>query len=155
MTRPRGSRAADSTLEASRALLAVVARSLAPALERVTLPQYRVLVVLATDGPQRVGALAARLGANASTFSRTLDRMVDGGWVERGTSSESRREVIVTPTDAGTRLVEDALASRRAEIDRVLAALAPAERETLDASFRAFAVAAPDPAPQELLGLGL
>ena len=41
---------AAAVLTASRALLAVVARSIAPELDRVTVPQFRVLVVLSTAG---------------------------------------------------------------------------------------------------------
>ena len=42
----------DTVLAASRALVAVAARSLAAAGDDVTLPQYRALVVLAARGPQ-------------------------------------------------------------------------------------------------------
>jgi DNA-binding MarR family transcriptional regulator len=80
---PEPESAADATLLASRALLAVVARSLASALEVVTLPQFRVLVVLSTTGPMRMGALADRMQANQSTFTRTMDRIVAGGWALR------------------------------------------------------------------------
>jgi hypothetical protein len=42
----------DTVLAASRALVAVAARSLAAAGDEVTLPQYRALIVLAAAGPQ-------------------------------------------------------------------------------------------------------
>jgi hypothetical protein len=42
----------DTVLAASRALVAVAARSLAAAGDEVTLPQYRALVVLSARGPQ-------------------------------------------------------------------------------------------------------
>ncbi len=42
----------DTVLAASRALVAVAARSLAAAGDEVTLPQYRALVVRAAKGPQ-------------------------------------------------------------------------------------------------------
>jgi len=42
----------DTVLAASRALVAVAARSLAAAGDEVTLPQYRALVVLAARGPR-------------------------------------------------------------------------------------------------------
>ena len=50
--------ALDRTLIASRALLGVIARSLAPVMDTVTLPQFRVLVVLSNFGPLRMGELA-------------------------------------------------------------------------------------------------
>ena len=51
----------DSLVVASRALLAIVARTIAPALEQVSMQQFRVLVVLVGLGPHRLGALADRL----------------------------------------------------------------------------------------------
>jgi len=52
----------DTVLAASRALVAVAARSLAAAGDEVTLPQYRALVVLAAQGPQGTAELAAAQG---------------------------------------------------------------------------------------------
>ena len=69
-------------LTASRALLGVVAQSVSPALEFVTLPHFRVLVILTSAGPLRMGSLAERMGANSSTFSRST-RPDGGGWMGR------------------------------------------------------------------------
>jgi hypothetical protein len=52
----------DTVLAASRALVAVAARSLAAHGNEVTLPQYRALVVLAAAGPQGMAELAAGAG---------------------------------------------------------------------------------------------
>jgi DNA-binding MarR family transcriptional regulator len=51
----------DAVLGASRALVGVAARSLATVAEDVTLAQYRVLIELASRGPQRVADLADAL----------------------------------------------------------------------------------------------
>ena len=67
--------AATAVLTASRALLAVVARSVAPVLDEVTVPQFRVLVILSSaEEPLRHGDLADALGLHSSTFTRTADR---------------------------------------------------------------------------------
>jgi len=66
----------DTVLAASRALVAVAARSLAAAGDEVTLPQYRALVVLAASGPQGTADLAAALAVNPSTATRMCDRLV-------------------------------------------------------------------------------
>src|SRR5438270_8314788 len=105
----------DATLTASRALVGVVARSLAEVLEQITLPQFRVLVVLCADGPLRSGVLADRLGIHQSTFTRTADRLVTQGWIRREVSPESRREVIVELTDEGQELVLSVMKARRRE----------------------------------------
>lgn len=152
---PSQHEAVESTLVASRALLGVVARSVGAALEVVTLPQFRVLVVLCGEGPLRVTTLAERMGAVPSTFSRSLDRMVAGGWVMRTENPDSRREVLVQPTDEGRRLVDGVMTRRRAEIGAILSRLAPQERATLAAGLAAFSAAAGEPTAGDLLVLGL
>lgn len=144
----------DDVVLASRALLAIVARTITPALEQVTLPQYRVLVVLVGAGPHRVGALADRLDALPSTFSRALDRLEQGGWVARVPSVESRREVIVTATDRAERLVSAVTEARRGEIAAVLERLSPDDRTGVADAFRRFADAADEPTLEDLLPIG-
>lgn len=147
--------AVDATLTASRALLGVVARSVAGALELVTPPQFRVLVVLSTDGPLRTSTLAARMGAVPSTFTRSLDKMEAGGWITRRENPDSRREVLVDLTEAGRRLVHDVTARRREEIRAVIAKLSPAERAAVVRGLALFSSAAGEPPVDELLVPGL
>ena len=73
----------DAFVSASRALVAVAARSLAGLGEDVTLPQYRVLVELASKGPRRSGDLALALTVNPSTASRMIERLVRKSLVRR------------------------------------------------------------------------
>jgi DNA-binding MarR family transcriptional regulator len=145
----------DSTLIGSRALLGVVARSLSEALEVVSLPQFRVLVILSSSGPLRMGALAARAHTVPSTFSRSVDRMVMGGWVVRRESPDSRREVLIELSRAGHRLVEDVTKRRFDEISAILARLSPPDRACVAAAFALFSEAAGEPQPEDLLTLGL
>lgn len=147
--------AADATVTASRALLGIIARSMVPALEEVSLPQFRVLVLLSTAGPLRMKALAERLGVTVSTFSRTADRLVAGGWAVRENSPDSRREVILAPTEQGLALVASVTDHRRRLVEGVLARMEPADRDRLTRSLRAFTDAAGEPSVAELLILGL
>ncbi|MEU1973737.1 MarR family transcriptional regulator [Microbacterium sp. NPDC019599] len=147
-------RAADSTLVASRALLGVIARSMLGALQDVTLPQFRVLVILASSGPLRMGAIAAQMGSHPSSFSRTVDRLVAGGWVEREVNRQSRRETLIGLTDSGRNLVNRVTDVRRAEIREILGRLTAVQREDLDRAFATFAEAAGEPSPSDLLVLG-
>jgi DNA-binding MarR family transcriptional regulator len=146
--------AVDDVVLASRALLAIVARTIAPALHEVTLPQFRVLVVLVGAGPHRVGALAERLGALPSTFSRALDRLEQGGWVERVPSTESRREVIVEATARGRALVGAVTEARRLEVAAVLERMPEDRRAAVAGAFREFADAAEEPTLEDLLPMG-
>ena len=147
--------AADATLLVSRALLGVVARSVSSALEFVTLPQFRVLVVLSTTGSMRMGALAERVHANQSTFSRSMDKIVMGGWAKRSTSPDSRREILISLTPAGRALVDEVTERRHAEISTILERLTPSEQESVRAALELFAIAAGEYSVEELLVLGI
>lgn len=149
-------KATDAVLTSSRALLGVVARSLAPALEEVTLPQFRVLVILSSSpGPVRSGALAAAVGVHASTFSRNADRLVAGGWIRRVENPASRRETLIELTPQGAKLVALVTRRRRAEIRRLVGRLGSDEIALVEAAFDAFARATGEPPSHELATLGL
>jgi DNA-binding MarR family transcriptional regulator len=147
--------AADATLLVSRALLGVVARSVSSALEFVTLPQFRVLVVLSANAPMRMGALAERVHANQSTFSRSMDKIVTGGWAERSTSPDSRREVLISLTPAGRALVDEVTERRHVEISTILERLTLSEQDSVRAALELFAIAAGEYSVEELLVLGI
>jgi DNA-binding MarR family transcriptional regulator len=144
----------EAVLAASRALLGVVAVSLAPALEHVTLPQFRALVLLSGLGPVRIGSLAQRLGVHQSTFTRTADRMVDAGIVRRLENPENRREVLVEATERGLALVQEVSEGRRREIERVLTRLDAGQRSAVRRALETFALAAGEPPADALAVLG-
>ena len=135
---------------AARALLAVVARSMTSALDRVSLPQYRVLLVLCEHGEQRSGDLAELVGVHQSTLTRTADRLVALGLITRQVSPDSRREVLIDLSDEGRRLVLDVMRTRRAEVRALLLGLQPGERARIGRGMAIFAEAAGEP-PQDVL----
>jgi DNA-binding MarR family transcriptional regulator len=148
-----GDELVDTVLAASRALVAVAARSLAAAGDEVTLPQYRALVVLAARGPQGTAELAAALAVNPSTVTRMCDRLVRRGLVRRHRQAGDRRTVRIALTAAGRDLVAEVTRRRRAELARLLGALPPDQHEPVIAAFRAFAAAAGElPEPGAALG---
>lgn len=155
MTESQDPAPVDIALTASRALLGIVARSVASALEVVTLPQFRVLVLLSTGGPTRVGTLAEQVGAVPSTFSRSVDRMVAGGWVERSLREGNRREIILDLTSDGRRLVDSVTERRRREIRAVLDTMDEADQKRVAQAFQLFTAAAGEPTVTDLLTLGL
>lgn len=137
---------AAAVLTASRALLAVVARSVAPALEHVTVPQFRVLVVLSNAAaPMRHRDLADALGVHSSTFTRTTDRLVAGGWVARAENPGNRRETLVSLTPAGRQLVTQVTEARRDEIRAILQRVPAARRPLIADALCTFAEAAGEP----------
>jgi DNA-binding MarR family transcriptional regulator len=145
----------DAFVAASRALVAVAARSLADLAEDVTLAQYRALVVLHTRGPQRPGDLAEILGVGPPTASRMVERLVRRGLVRRVRSSQDRRAVRVHLTGSGQAIVEQVTSQRRREIERILEQMPVRGRGTVTRALRGFAAAAGEaPEPSWALGWG-
>ena len=131
----------EALLAASRALVALAARSLAGLDGDVTLPQYRALVVLATRGPQRVVDISAELGVSPSTGTRLCDRLVRKGVVRRTRSATDRREVRLSLTSAGRDLVDEVTQRRREELTRVVAAIPQRWHPAVTRALLAFAAA--------------
>jgi DNA-binding MarR family transcriptional regulator len=139
---PGGPEVVEAVLGASRVLVAVAARSLAEVAEEVTLPQYRALIVLASQGPQRVAALAEALDVTPPTATRMCDRLVRKGLVRRRTPRDDRREVRLSLTPAGQALVAEVTARRRAEIAELLAGISPDDQVAMVELFGRLARAA-------------
>lgn len=114
-------------------MVAVASRSLAALGERVTLVQFRVLVVLAAHQPCNLAALSSALDVHASSATRMCDRLVDRGYVTRVRSEDSRREVQLSLSAAGSNLVRQVTEHRRRELDAIAAAV-PNERHAEVAS---------------------
>ncbi|RDH97989.1 DNA-binding MarR family transcriptional regulator [Curtobacterium sp. AG1037] len=144
----------DEVLAASRGLLGVVARSLAPALEDVTVPQFRLIVLVVSLGPTRSGDLADRLAVGPSTLTRNVDRLVAGGWVERRPGADNRREVRIAATDRGRALVDEVTERRRRELEAIVAGMPEQDRAVAVAGMAAFRRAMGEPAPEEVSAFG-
>jgi DNA-binding MarR family transcriptional regulator len=143
----------DAVVGASRALVAIAARSLGAAGDEVTLAQYRALVVLASRGPQRVVDLAGFLDVTASTATRMCDRLVRKGLVHRQRLSSDRRTVRVSISAAGRDLVAAVTQRRRRDVQAIVARMSAREREQLVATLRMFADAAGE-VPEQDWSLG-
>ena len=134
-----------AVLTASRLLVAISARSLACVGERVTLPQFRMLVILAGQGDTKLVTLAERLGVNPSTAMRMADRLVAARLVSRRTNPVNRRETLLSPTPEGRRIVAEVTARRREEVAAIVARMAPEQRTALVAALTAFTEAGNEP----------
>jgi DNA-binding MarR family transcriptional regulator len=143
----------DAVLGASRALVAVAARSLAVVAEDATLAQYRVLVELASRGPQRLADLSDALKVDRSTATRMCDRLVRKGLVHRRRATDDRRGVRVSLATSGAELVAEVSRRRRAEILSILERMPSEHRELVVGALRAFADAAGE-VPEQDWSLG-
>jgi len=132
----------DGLLALSRALVATVAQSLSQLDEDVTVGQYRALVVLATEGPQRTSDLAQQLDVTSSTITRMCDRLNRKNLIRRYRRSDDRRAAWIMLTPSGLELVGDVMRRRRATFVRLVRSVPADQRDALAAGLRAVVAAA-------------
>src|SRR3954463_2528463 len=128
----------EALMRASKVVSAAIAHSLAVADAKVTLPQLRILVMLDDSGPLNMSAVAEGLGVNASNASRSCDRLVRAGLVDRRDDPDDRRNVLLTVTPQGRRLVASMLRQRRSILSGVIEHMSAADQQRLAAALLAF-----------------
>lgn len=139
----------DAIMLGVQALVGVAAQSVAEVEDRVTLPQLRVLMLIASRGTMNLNALARAMGIHPSNASRSCDRLVAGGLLRRTESSIDRRNLVLDLTGEGRDLVEELVAHRRDAIAKVLERVPENRRRGLVSAMRTFGQAAgEDPAGQ-------
>lgn len=110
----------ETILTTSRAIVGIAARSLGSDGEDISLPQFRALVLLSTEGPLRPADLAGALSVDPSTVTRLCDRLVAKRLISRRRDKEDRREVRLHLTIGGRRLLDAVTDHRRSDIARIL-----------------------------------
>jgi DNA-binding MarR family transcriptional regulator len=130
----------DAVLASSRALVAVSARSIA-GVKGVTLPQYRMLVVLNTRS-SNLSQLARALDVAPSTAMRMIDRLEVAGLVDRAVPTGNRRETHLQLTTAGKRAVRTVTSRRRRDLRAVIERVPAEQHQQLAAAMAAFSAAA-------------
>lgn len=134
-----------AVLTASRLLVAVSARSLSAVEERVTLPQFRMLMALSTRGATKLVTLAELLHVAPSTAMRMVDRLIAAGLADRQTSLADRRVTLLRLTGEGRRTVREVTARRRADLAEIVKRLDPEQRVDLIEALTAFNEAGGEP----------
>jgi DNA-binding MarR family transcriptional regulator len=130
----------DAVLASSRALVALSARSIADNTD-VTLPQYRMLVVL-EHAPSNLTGLAEALDVIPSTAMRMVDRLVAAGLIQRTVPPEDRRVTLLELTAVGRQTVHRVTRKRRRDLQRVIERIPEQQRPALAMAMAAFADAA-------------
>lgn len=132
----------DAVLRASRALVGIAATSLTAVEDVVTMPQWRVLVLIHTRGPMNLASVAAELDVNPSNASRTCDRLTRAGLLDRRDSEVDRRHLTLRLTPRGRQLVQKVIKQRRTAIRKVLLNMPSGMRDSLADALSTFADAA-------------
>jgi len=119
---------------ATRDLVGVALRSI----ERleVSLPQFRLLLVLYERGRSTSTQCAQALNVAGSSVTRLADRLDASAHLVRGADPSNRSVVTLELTEHGRRLVEQVTARRRRELSRLLDRLDPAQRAACASALR-------------------
>jgi DNA-binding MarR family transcriptional regulator len=136
-------------------LVAVSARSIASvADEGIDITQFRALVIVASRRAVSLGELATSAGLNLSTASRMCDRLVGMNLLHRAEDPANRRQLVLTSTDQGRRIVSRVTRRRRTAIEPMLRKLPKARRALLVDLLEELAVAGGVPAEHDLWAMG-
>jgi DNA-binding MarR family transcriptional regulator len=144
----------DALTRTTRVLTAVLAASLANLDQTVTLPQWRVLVMISTRGALNLSAVAEGLGVNASNASRACDRLVTAGLLAREEDPRDRRHIVLTLTPEGTQVLDRVGGQRGRVLERIVERMDPADQGMLATSLNAFLAAAATAADEGALSDG-
>jgi DNA-binding MarR family transcriptional regulator len=134
---PVASEEVDAVLVGTEVIASMIAESTAGVEHHVTISQLRVLVMTGSLGPLNLAAVAKDLGVHPSNATRTCDRLVEAGLLDRRTAEHDRRQVALTLTASGRRLVTKVMAHRRRLVEQLLGQLPAQERAGVAGAFQA------------------
>jgi DNA-binding MarR family transcriptional regulator len=103
----------------------------------LTMPQFKVLLLLWHLRRARVGVLAEKLGVHLSTIGGILDRLVEAGFVCREDVAEDRRLVLGRLTPQGEAILARLYDGRAAELSERIARLSAEEIAALTTGLKA------------------
>lgn len=145
---------ADAVLAACRLLIAISVKSLATVEDQVDITQLRILVVVASHGATTLSGLAAATRLHLSRASRACDRLVGLGLLERTDDPADRRNLRLTLTNRGEKIVATVARARRDTIMPILARMNPQLRANLVSLLEEFTKAGGEPSNVDLWALG-
>lgn len=105
----------------------------------LTGPQFHMLAIIARHKECNVSFLADKLEVKPSAITVMIDRLVQHGYVERRHDEQDRRAVLITVTERGAQVHEEAVLKSRAVLKSYLALLEPEELDVLVSIFEKFA----------------
>ena len=98
----------------------------------LTIPEWRVMAVLGRFGPDVATGICERTAMDKVTVSRAMNRLIDGGLVNRSADDSDRRRAIARLTRKG-RSVHDKIVPVALEHERrIVSTLTTAEMAELD-----------------------
>jgi DNA-binding MarR family transcriptional regulator len=108
MPRPTRSAVVEEVIAGYEALMHSLAESHAPEFLEIaiTMPQAKLLYLVALSGELHMSTLVQRLGVSLSTVSGLVDKVVDHGLATRREDPADRRQVLVGLTPEGAAFID-------------------------------------------------
>jgi DNA-binding MarR family transcriptional regulator len=127
---PRSGGATAPELVAAARAIAFAARTLERALGGMTLPQFRVLALIAASS-ERASRVAERAAVSRPSLTGLLDGLEARGWVTRTDVAGDRRGVLLAVTPAGAHALAEAEGAMAAGVGDLLGVAPPGQRAAL------------------------
>jgi DNA-binding MarR family transcriptional regulator len=110
-----------------------IGKRLAPLVDAEGLSMSEIMLLWKTHhaGSRRVTALAEELGVPPSTLTGMLDRLVDGGWLERDRDPDDRRGVVMKGTEKLNELIRNIRHASSRIMEKVMRDLPPSTKDRL------------------------
>ena len=108
----------------------------------LSMPQFGILMNLNYRHTCGVSDIGERMDISAAAASQLVEKLVQGGLVERTEDPTDRRAKLLTLTDKGHNLIESGLEARSIWVDEFIAELSPEEYETVAAALASLTRAA-------------
>ena len=134
----------ETLVAASRAWVGLAVLSISELDPRITLTQFRALVLLRDAGTLKASQLARKLGTSASSVTRLGDLLEVEGLIRRIPNPESRREVLLEVTRKGEQLVRRVMDRRRLDLRQILTTIEAADRPSVVTAMQLFTERAAD-----------
>ena len=93
--------------------------------------QLAVLFTLGRSGPMTIGDLAAEEKVQPPSMTRTVNSLLERGFVARDVHEKDRRVVVISLTSAGTSVIEESRRRKEVWLAQRLVELTPAQRQIL------------------------
>ena len=119
----------DELIESTLQLTDKAFRDLFPILPKewlsldLTMPQLKVVLLLFTNGPERMGTIASALGVSLATATGVVDRLVEKDMVTREGDPNDRRIVLIRLSDKGEQIITGLWQLARVNTEALLKAL--------------------------------
>ncbi|MBA3826810.1 MAG: MarR family transcriptional regulator [Ktedonobacterales bacterium] len=93
----------------------------------LTMPQMKALMILDTDGALSIGELACRLNFGKPAMSILVEKLVQGGYLQRADDPEDRRRAIVRVSEKGADIVATLLRGTHTKLRHYLSQMEHAD----------------------------